>query len=130
MKRFFWLFSFLLLSSHAVQAKGVSGEPPYIYELYKQFIVSNTVASMCGTFDQKIVTNNQKNFQTVAVRAGGKVKELKPHLSEQEIAARLRKMGTALINRTEKAVRKLGCDHENMQTLIKLYKTQSNWRPN
>lgn len=102
---------------------------PDIVQIFEQFVTSSAAASKCIKPEQDTLNHFLANFMMVSIYASQELEKRYPSRTKEEIMGAMQKQSDAISQKIFGLVQQKGCDHADIQEVIKRFYVQAKWQP-
>jgi hypothetical protein len=107
----------------------LSQEGPDIVKIFEQFVTSSAAASRCVKPEQETLNHFLANFQMVTTYASQELEKRYPQRTKEQIMGAMKVQSDAISQKVFELVKQKGCDHADIQEVVKRFYVQAKWQP-
>lgn len=102
---------------------------PDIVQIFEQFVTSSAAASKCIKPEQDTLNHFLANFQMVTIYASQELEKRYPQRTKEQIMSAMKMQSEAISQKVFELVKQKGCDHTDIQEVVKRFHVQAKWQP-
>lgn len=121
--------SLLAVALLTATGPALAQEGPDIVQIFEQFVTSSAAASRCVKPEQDTLSHFLANFQMVTIYASQELEKRYPQRAKEQIMGAMKMQNDAISQKVFELVKQKGCDHPDIQEVVKRFYVQSKWQP-
>lgn len=102
---------------------------PDIVQMFEQFVSSSAAASRCVKPEKETLNHFLANFQMVSSHTSQELAKRYPQRTKEQIAGAMKKQSDLITQKVFELVEQKGCDHPDIQEVVKRFFVQAQWQP-